>query len=234
MSRTPKRFDDELRTRNAELVVQLAVAQGPERKALIDRLALNNMRVAKSIAGRYGGRSEFRHDLEQVACLALVRAALDFDAGRGHEFLAYAVPCITGAVKRYFRDSAWVIRPPRPVQERHSASSTGTEHVADGVQVETCFRPWSLDVPPPGDLAPLGETLADGTDQTWEQSEARLLLEPHLRALPLRAQQVLYLRFYEDHTQQEIADTLGISQYHVSRMLSRYVEELRATMANAA
>jgi RNA polymerase sigma-B factor len=220
--------------RNAELVERLADATGHDREAVVEELVLANLEVARAIARRYGGRSDFLGDLEQVACLALVRAAQDFDAHRGHEFLAYAVTCMTGAMKHFFRDSAWVIRPPRPVQKRHADGRGGGEHVADGVQVETCFRPWSLDAPTPGDAAPLGEMLADGLDRTWEESEARLMLWPHLRALPPRARHLLRRRFVDDCTQQEIADELGVSQMHVSRLLNRYVGELRDRMTAAA
>jgi RNA polymerase sigma-B factor len=220
--------------RNAELVSRLAAAVGAERYALVEELALVNMEVARSIARRYGGRSDFLADLEQAAYLALVQAARDFDASRGHEFLAYGVSCMTGAMKHFFRDAAWVVRPPRPVQKRHSDQRGLSDHVADGVQVESCFRPWSLDAPTPGDGAPLGELLTDDADRSWEQAEARLLLWPHLRALPPRAQQVLHQRFVEDRTQQEIADELGVSQVHVSRLLTRYVGELRDRMTEAA
>ena len=234
MARTFSPENAARQARNAALVRRLAGAEGPERAALVEELALANMQVARSVARRYGGRSDFRDDLEQVAYLALVRAAQDFDAERGHEFLAYAVTCITGAVKHFFRDSAWVVRPPRPVQKSHSDARGLVEHVADGVQVETCFRPWSLDAPTPGDGEPLGELLTDGSDRTWEQTEARLLLWPHLRALPPRAQHILHQRFVEERTQHEIAEELGVSQMHVSRLLSRYVGELRVRMTEAA
>ena len=158
----------------------------------------------------------------------------DYEPERGYEFLAYAIACITGAVKRYFRDSAWMVRPPRPVQERHRSVEARSEHVAHGVAVESCYRPRSLDVPRPGDVVPLGSTLPDATDRSWEAADARLLLAPHLRALPARARRVLHLRFVEDRTQQEIADELGLSQMHVSRLLSRYLSELRARIDDAA
>jgi RNA polymerase sigma-B factor len=81
---------------------------------------------------------------------------------------------------------------------------------------------------------PLRDLVADDADRTWEQAEARLLLWPHLRALPPRAQHVLHQRFVEDRTQQEIAEELGVSQVQVSRLLTRYVGELRLRLADAA
>jgi RNA polymerase sigma-B factor len=194
---------------------------------------LANLDIARTIARRYTGRSGFGADLEQVAALALVRAAHDFDPTRGHAFLAYAIPCVTGAVKHYFRDSAWVVRPPRDVQERHVAQKGVADHVADGVQVESCFRPWSLDASMPGEESPLGARLED-EDRPWDRVEARLCFWPQLRSLPARARRIIYLRFFEDRTQQQIADELGITQFHVSRLLSRHLAELREKLAEAA
>jgi RNA polymerase sigma-B factor len=222
------------RARNAALTAQLQQATGDERQCVIDALVLGNLDIARSVARRYAGRSGFGPDLEQVAALALVRAAREFDQARGHEFLTYAMPCVRGAVKHYFRDSAWVIRPPRAVQQRHVAHGAVTDHVADGVQVESCFRPWSLDAPAPGGETPLGATLGDDADRSWERAEDRLDLWPELSSLPPRARRIIYLRFFEDRTQQQIADELGMTQFHVSRLLSRHLAELRAKMAEAA
>jgi RNA polymerase sigma-B factor len=225
--------DSDLSARNAALVAELVSADPAERDTLLERLVVANMVVARSVARRYAGRSSFGPDLEQIANLALVRAAQDFDPARGCEFLAYAVPCMTGAVRRFFRDSAWVIRPPRPVQERHRGFEGRDQHVADAVVVETCFRPRSLDQPTPGDLAPLVASLPDD-DGIWERTETRLLLEPHLRALTPRARRILHLRFVEDRTQQEIGAELGIHQVQVSRLLAQHLRELRGMMADAA
>jgi RNA polymerase sigma-B factor len=224
----------ELRERNSELIARLAAAEGPDREELVEQLVLTNLEVASSVARRYARRSDLGPDLRQVACVALVRAAREFDASRGHEFLAYAIPCMTGAIKRYFRDSAWAIRPPRPVQEQHSRAEPGADHVVAGIDVETCFRPRSLDGPRPGRSTPIGATIVDEWDRTWEQAEARLLLWPHLRTLPERAQHLLHRRFVDGWSQQEIAEELGVTQYHVSRLLTRYLGELRDRLVEAA
>lgn len=224
----------ERRARNAALTAQLQQAGNAERGGIIDALVLGNLDIARSVARRYAGRSGFGQDLEQIASLALVRAAQEFDAARGVEFLAYAMPCVRGAVKHYFRDSAWVVRPPRDVQQHHVAERGVTDHLADGVHVESCFRPWSLDAPMPGDETPLGAVLEDDADRSWERVEDRLVLWPELSSLPPRARRIIYLRFFEDRTQQQIADELGMTQFHVSRLLSRHLAELRAKMAGAA
>jgi RNA polymerase sigma-B factor len=226
--------DTRRRARNQELVARLATADAVQRERLLEELVVTNVAMARSIARRYAGRSEFAPDLEQVAQVALVKAARDFDATRGHEFLAYAIPCMTGAVKHFFRDSAWVVRPPRKVQQRHVAEHGAAEHVADGVRVESCFRPWSLDAPVLGDGEPLGTTLVDVGDRSWDRAEDSLLLWQHLRALTPQAQRIIHLRFFEDRTQQQIADELGVTQVHVSRLLSRHLGELRELMTEAA
>lgn len=228
IARDPRR-----QVRNRLLAERLAVSGPVERAHVVQELALENMPVARSIAWRSAGRSRFGSDLEQVAYLALVRAAQDFDVAKGHDFLAYAVPCMRGAVKRYFRDSAWVVRPPRLVQQRHVELQGLFEHVDDGVEVESCFRPRSLDAPVPGDTVSLESNLADRDDRTWERTETRLLLGPHVSALPARTQQILHRRFVDDRTQQEIADEFGLSQYHVSRLLSVTLLNLRQRMTEA-
>jgi RNA polymerase sigma-B factor len=225
---------DQRRTHTRELVSELATADPECRDGIVEKLTLTNLDVARAIARRYTGRSGLGPDLEQVAFLALVKAARDFDATRGHAFLAYAVPCIVGAVKHYYRDSAWAVKPPRGVQKEHGAWQGLSQHVAHGVEIQTCFRPWSLDVPRPGDVAPLGAELADPDDTTWERADNRLMLWQHVRELPPIARTILHHRFVEDRTQQEIADALGFSQYHVSRLLSRYLRDLRDRMVEAA
>ncbi|MGY2700737.1 sigma-70 family RNA polymerase sigma factor [Nocardioides sp. HB32] len=227
--------DPEIRVRNTEIVGRLAAAPAAERRALADELVLNNLTIARSIARRYARRSNFGSDVEQVAYLALVLAARGYDPTRGTDFLAYAVPSITGAVKHYFRDSAWMIRPPRPVQTAHVRDEGQREqHTVSGISVETCFRPRSLDAPATGDLIPVGALIRDDDDRTWECADARLLLLPHLRELSPRARQILRLRFVEDRTQDEIAATLGISQFHVSRLLNRCLGDLRDRLKGVA
>ncbi|MDH2414431.1 sigma-70 family RNA polymerase sigma factor [Nocardioides sp. CER19] len=224
--------DVQRRMRTDELVDRLRTATDEERAELVDDLAVTNMVLARRIAHRLGRHSQHVLDLEQVAYLALVRAARDFDPTLGHDFLSYAVPCIRGAVKRYFRDSAWLVRPPRTAQAQYLRSDHGDD-VVDGVPLRSCLRPYSLDAPD-DTAAPLRETLVDLDDRTWEQTEARLMLAPHLKALPVQARRVLHRRFVEDRTQQQIADELGVSQYHVSRLLDRYLRQLRERMTEPA
>lgn len=233
-----KRRDMAMRERTAQLVARLEGADATERDAVVADLVLTNLPVARSVARkysrRYAGQSQFSQDLEQIACLALVRAARTFDPARGNDFLVYAIPWMAGEVRRFFRDGLWVVRPPRQLQEQHAQQEVEGPHVANGIRVDTCMRPWSLDSQLPGDVAPLGATLVDDDDRSWEQSEARLLLVPHLASLAPRAQHVLRLRFAEGRTQSEIGAELGVSQMHVSRLLSQALVELREKLTAAA
>ncbi|MFN7149331.1 MAG: sigma-70 family RNA polymerase sigma factor [Microthrixaceae bacterium] len=219
----------------------------------LERVVLLNMCVARSIASRYRGRGIADEDLEQVAYTALVRAAQNFDAGQEKDFLSYAVPTIRGELRRHFRDHGWTVRPPRRVQELQTqvlaerALSDGSpnnvpsnaeiaerlgvpeDDVAEALRAEGCFTPTSLDRPL-GEGSPemLGDVLPDVSgDQDLEAAEARVALSPVVRKLRARDRRILQLRFFEDRTQQQIADEIGVTQMQVSRLLSRILGDLR-------
>ena len=209
-----------------------------------------NLPVARAVAAWYRGRGVPHDDLEQVARVALVTAAQRFDPDRGHDFLSYAVPTMRGAVQRYFRDQGWTVRPPRLVQELQvraldaaAVLQEGTggvpgldalaryldeprEAVEEALAARGCFTPASLDRPTREDGVTLGDLLP-GEDDGLAAAEARVALRPVVRALSERERRVLYLRFFEQRSQQEIADRLGTSQMHVSRLLRRTLTRLR-------
>ena len=222
-----------------------------ERRRLREDVVLLNMSVARSIAGRYRSRGIVLDDLEQVACLGLVKAANGFDPERGRDFLSYAVPTITGEVKRYFRDLGWAVRPPRRVQELqariHSASDTTPSlggpaqpqeiaarlgaPLGDVVEALTCngFSPMSLNVPlgESASSASLGDLLpSDGGD--YDDVENSMVLNQALKSLSARDRLILRRRFFDDHTQQQIGEEIGISQMQVSRHQARILAQLRA------
>ena len=224
-----------------------------ERGRLIDEVVLINMCVARSIARRHSGKGIPQDDLEQVAYLALVRAAQKFDASRHRDFLSYAVPTIRGELKKHFRDHGWTVRPPRHVQEvqakviaeravltqrlgRNPTSAELAEAVEEDVEVvdealgaDGCFQPTSLDRPVGDDSSTsLGDLLDDDHDQReHEIVEARVLLAPVVRRLSERDRRILRLRYFEGCTQQEIADDIGVTQMQVSRLITRIVRDIR-------
>lgn len=223
------------------------------RAALINEIVVVNTPVAHRIAFRYRGRGCALEDLEQAACLALVRAAHQYDPHEGHHFLSYVVPCITGELKRYFRDYGWAVRPPRPVQELQpsvereqlridpSSGRTANETeiaarlgvtvdaVREAVQVRGCFIPTSLDAPVPGsdDLRGVDRLVDSTSSRAFDAAEARAVLTPALARLTSAENDVLRMWFVEERTQSEIGRHLGISQSHVSRTIRQILARLR-------
>jgi RNA polymerase sigma-B factor len=229
-----------------------AAATTAERERIFEEIVLINIDFARSLARRFRNRGVALEDLEQVALLTLVRVVPKFDPSKDRDFLAYAVPSIRGDLKRYFRDHAWTVRPPRRVQEiqlevqraharaREIGEPMSAEAIAEDLQLKPadveealladgCFHPLSLDTPFTGDpgSSSLGETIPTTDEEAREAAEARVLLEPLLRELGERDRRIVHLRFAEGRTQQEIADELGVTQMQVSRLLSRILRQLR-------
>ena len=209
--------------------------------------------LARTLARRYANKGEALDDLEQVAALGLVKAIDRFDLSRDVRFTTFAVPTIAGEIKRHFRDRGWMIRVPRDVQELSARLSivrdrltretgrsptveqlskgahAGVEQVLEALAAADAYRTLSLD-------EPLGEGLEaldaiGGDDLGFERVEQRHLLRSGLTHLPAREREILHLRFYEGLTQREIADRVGVSQMHVSRLIRRSIESLRKRLA---
>ncbi|GGV82015.1 RNA polymerase sigma factor [Streptomyces griseoloalbus] len=225
---------------------------GPERDAVRDELVTAWLPMAHRIAGRFRDRGESVEDLRQVAALGLVKAIDRFDPSRG-AFESYAVPTITGEVKRHFRDRMWALRVPRRVQELRNkvrvarreltqnpgspepsvadiAAHTGLteEEVGAGMEALESFSTLSLDAELSSDDD--GYSLADtlgAADSAYDVVVDRESAKEGLRRLPERERAILYMRFFEDMTQSRIADRLGISQMHVSRLISRSCARVR-------
>ncbi|MEU2427650.1 RNA polymerase sigma factor SigF [Streptomyces sp. NPDC007851] len=229
-----------------------ALPEGPQRRALRDELVELWLPMAERIAVRFRGRGEALEDLCQVAALGLVKAVDHYDPERGRAFEAYAVPTITGEIKRHFRDHMWSLHVPRRVQElRNRVRSTLKElgqttagrtptvaeiaeraqltesEVRAGMEALECFSALSLDAEVPGgDGYALGDTLGcpePGYDLVVDRTAA----EPCLQDLPERDRLILYLRYFRGMTQSRIAEQLGISQMHVSRLLTACFDRLR-------
>lgn len=239
------------------LLQQAASLTGAERDEVLREVVLVNLAVAISIARRYRSRGIPTEDMEQVACAALVRAVHRYNLERGYDLLSYAVPCIRGEIRRYFRDFGWMIRPPRRVQENQSRVVDARERlrendrapsyaaIADEVGIaedsvrealcaEGCFTPTSLDKRLGTDgSSSLGELLPDGTANQSQAAVDRVALGRAVRALSHRDRQLLGMRFFEDLTQQEIADRLEVTQTQISRRLKRILTHLRSRLTPA-
>ena len=221
-----------------------------ERRLLEDQIVEVNLQIAVDVARRYRSRGVAIEDLEQVACLGLVKAARGYDPERATDFLSYAVPTIRGEVRRYFRDQGWTVRPPRTVQQAQ-ARITAVESdlcqelgraprpseiaerldldlnlVVEALAANGCFAPTSLDATPVGAENPIGERLGE-EDPCFHSAEARAALKPLLAHLDRRERVMLEMRFFRGATQSEIGEVLGITQMQVSRLLSALLGRLR-------
>ncbi|MCY4726371.1 sigma-70 family RNA polymerase sigma factor [Nocardioides sp. STR2] len=225
------------------------------RQELVDELIEVNVAAARSMAARYRNRGIDTDDLEQVALIGLVKAARRFDASAGHDFMSYAVPTVRGELRRHFRDSGWMIRVPRRVQQmqvrirdvqheleaRLGASprpsqiaahlGVDLDEVVEALAADGCFRPASLDSK--GEEQERG-TIADvlgHEDRELASLEARLVLDKALGRLTEREQLILRWRFEDERTQQEIAQLVGLTQAQVSRTLTRILGRLRSDLS---
>lgn len=253
----PKFADEDARSvRAAETADLLLTAQttvGATRQRCRQRVVELHLDVADSLARRYQGRGVDTGDLTQVARLALVEAVARFDAARG-DFLPFAVVTILGCLKRHFRDHGWMIRPPRRVQELQAqlgeqgdtlTQETGhapsvrelaeqldetSERIAEAIVAGSCFHPTSLDAPRLGRAAESEMTIGSmlGTDDPrFDQIEWIETLRSACAILPSSHRRLLYLRFFEQRNQDEIATELGVSQMQVSRLLRRILADLQ-------
>jgi RNA polymerase sigma-B factor len=225
-------------------------ANDDERRRLEDQIVEANLQIALDVARRYRSRGIPIEDLEQVACLGLVKAARGYDPDRGSDFLSYAVPTIRGEVRRYFRDHGWTVRPPRTVQQAQSRITSvesdlcqvlgraprpseiaerldlDLDLVVEALAANGCFSPTSLDATPAGGESGIGERLGE-EDVSFDSAEARVALKPLLAHLDRRERIMLEMRFFKGSTQSEIGEVLGITQMQVSRLLSALLARLR-------
>jgi RNA polymerase sigma-B factor len=225
----------------------------PERSALRSKLVTGYLPVVQHIARRFAGRGEPVDDLEQAGTVGLLNAVDRFEPARGIDFLSYAVPTITGEIRRHFRDRTWSMRVPRRLKDLQSAINGAigplsqelgraprpseiaarlglpAEEVVEGLDAQQAYRSSSLDELVAGADTPLTDTLGD-LDAELDKVEYRETLAPLLDELPERERKILLLRFFGNLTQTQIADRVGISQMHVSRLLSQTVAQLRRRM----
>jgi RNA polymerase sigma-B factor len=223
-----------------------------------EQLIEQYMSLVRSLARRYAYRGEQLEDLVQIGAIGLIKAIDRFDLDRGVELTTYATPNIIGEIKRHFRDKGWSVRVPRGLQELNvqlsrlmeqltvqlsrsptipelaKAAGVEEEEVLEALESGRAYTSLSLSVGSGGggdddDLDPL-ESL--GTEEhQYEVSEDRAVLAPGFKALDERERKILQLRFFEGLTQSQIAQQVGISQMHVSRLIRRSLEKIREAIA---
>lgn len=248
---------DHVRARSAQLfaVLRGEDASTAERSVARDDLVHLHLSLVEHCARRFRNRGEPFEDLVQVGTIGLIKAVDRFETDRGVEFSTYATPTVIGEIKRHFRDKGWAIRVPRRLQElrmqiggatgeltqklgrsptpRELAEVIGctVEEIMEGIESAHAYATLSLDASddnddgPPAMLATLGVE-----DSNIEHVEVRESIKPLLDGLGEREKRILLLRFFKNMTQSQIAEEIGVSQMHVSRLLTRTLAQLRVSL----
>lgn len=217
-----------------------------------ERIVNRCLPLADHIARRFDGRGESREDLVQVARVGLVNAVNRFDVETGADFVSFAVPTIMGEVRRHFRDNSWSVKVPRRLKELHLRLGAATaelsqrlgraptaselaeelnldrDEVVEGLVAGSSYNTLSIDSGSgrDEDAPAIVDSLGD-VDSALERIENRETLRPLLAGLPERERTVLLLRFFDSQTQTQIAERIGVSQMHVSRLLAKSLARLR-------
>ena len=220
------------------------------RELLVER----HLPLVRSLARRYAGRGEALEDIEQVGAIGLIKAIDRYELDRDVALTTYATPNVVGEIKRHFRDKGWAIRVPRALQELNAKMSgtiealtvklgrsptiqeiarqleTTSEQVLEALEAGSAYAPASLSSGPTEDseLDPM-ETIGV-EDQEFARADDRASLEPALAALPEREREILRMRFEEGLTQTQIAERVGISQMHVSRLIRKSIDRMRTQL----
>lgn len=224
----------------------------PRREKLRDQLVTGYLPVAQHIARRFAHRGEPLEDLTQVATVGLINAVDRFTPERGADFFSFAVPTISGEVRRHFRDQSWSMRVPRRLKDLHVSINAAVaelsqqlgrapkpselarrlelpvSEVLEGLEAAQAYRSSSLDEMLSTDES--GTTLGDllgAADAELDRVDYQQALQPLLAELPERERTILMLRFFLNMTQTQIADRVGVSQMHVSRLLTQTLARLR-------
>lgn len=233
-----------------ELVERFRAYRRTPTRELRNALVEEHIGFADFLARRFANRGEPIDDLRQVALIGLVKAVERYDPDRGVAFTSFAVPTITGEIKRHFRDRTWSVRVPRNLQELtleiervrgelgHTLGRSPTvseiarqldvadEAVLEGLEAATQYRSGSLDAPLAGTEGDSVGSRIPAAGDDHAEAENRVLVRQLLTELPVRERRIVYLRYFESLTQDEIADRMGISQMHVSRLLSKSLDRL--------
>jgi RNA polymerase sigma-B factor len=231
-----------------------STATATERRQARSRLVTGYLPVAEHIAQRFHGRGQPPDDLTQVAAVGLIHAVDRFDPARGSNFLSFAVPTITGELRRHFRDATWSVRVPRRLKElstsvRDAATILGQrlgraprpseiaealgmpiEDVHAGLQAGDAYRSDSLDAGD-ADITAWVDNRLSSVDHALDVVEDRQQLHPALATLSDREAAVVRMRFVEDLTQSQIAERIGVSQMQVSRLLTAALRTLRSELS---
>jgi RNA polymerase sigma-B factor len=251
-ARSESRWDKE---KARELLSEYALTRESQLK---DELVTQHLNLVRYLAGKFSNRGENLEDLIQVGCLGLIKAIERFDPERGTEFTTYATPTIVGEIKRHFRDKGWAIKVPRRLQEFNASVAKTTEEltanlgrvptaeelakklgvsaedVLEAQELGQSYNLLSIDTELESEDSRKTSSLLDylgRADLQLELVEDRLALHRAFSSLPPRERLLMYLRFFENRSQSEVAKVLNISQMHVSRLQARSLETMRKALS---
>lgn len=245
-------------TSGRELDERFAEYRRTNDRELRNELIEAHMRLAEFLSRRFQHRGESLDDLRQVALVGLLKAVERFEPERGLQFSSFATPTIIGELKRHFRDKGWAVRVPRRVQELHleldqtiasltqelrrppstteiaARAGAWEEDVLEAMEANGLYRLPSIDASRNDDDGGSIDSRVGVTDEEFDAVDDRVAVRELLSVLPERERRIVYLRFFEGRTQSEIAVEIGISQMHVSRLLTKSLETLGAQRALAS
>lgn len=257
------RWTDESREREHALIAEMATLDksDPRYSAVRDEIVTMHLPLVQHLARRFRDRGEMQDDLVQVGTIGLIKAVDRFDPDRGVEFSTYATPTILGEIKRHFRDRGWSIRVPRRLQEMRQQIGMATaelsqktgrsptirelaeylevdeDDVIEGIESAQAYSTLSIDAGGGGgdddDSSSISDTMGS-EDEALEGVEYRESLKPLLAKLSERERQIIMMRFFKNMTQAQIAEEVGVSQMHVSRLLNKALAELREGLTDDA
>ncbi|MGA3038551.1 MAG: SigB/SigF/SigG family RNA polymerase sigma factor [Vulcanimicrobiaceae bacterium] len=255
--RTRETFTKFVRLRKDRELGKITAKGKAEYEQLRADLVVAHLNLVRYLAVKFANRGEALDDLIQVGTVGLLKAIDRFDLERGVEFTTYATPTIVGEIKRYFRDKGWAVKVPRRLQELNLAVNRALEKltvkigrsptvaelaahlgateedVLEAQELGQAYNLLSLDTELSGEGDKKSQTLADyvgQNDPALDLLEDKANLERAFEILTGRERVILYLRFYENVSQTEIAKRLNVSQMHVSRLQAKALDKLRSAL----
>ena len=238
---------EELTERTRDLLIEAQTAGPLRRQQILDEVVTSHLWLAQRLARQFLHRGEDEEDLVQVAYTGLVEACLRFDPHQG-SFVGFAEPTITGVLKRHFRDHGWTVRPPRPTQELASIIWRRWPTLVQEMGALPCAQDLADELGAPVGAVQQARLASEGytassidaamsrgvcfcsseADEDVDRTEARLIIERAVAELDESERRLIWLRYFEQRSQSDIAHELGISQMQVSRLLSRLLLKLRS------
>ena len=237
---------EELAERTRALLIEAQTAGPVRRQQILDEVVTSHLWLAEKLARQFLHRGEDEQDLVQVAYTGLVEACLRYDPHQG-SFVGFADPTITGVLKRHFRDHGWTVRPPRPTQELASVIWRRWPTLVQEMGTLPCAKDLAQELGAPVTAVQQARLASEGytassidaamsrgvcfcsteADEDIDRTEARLIVDRAVEQLNESERRLIWLRYFEQRSQSDIAHELGISQMQVSRLLSRLLLKLR-------